>query len=181
MAKLYAILSFDSKYIITQSQYNLDGMIYFSIMKNAIQSNIESITSKIIQTTAPNNVYIINEKVNDVDIVIYGSAYQNYHVIITNKMYPPMVAKQLLHHMIKETQPVSVLFEQYQDPSKFDKIDKIKTELEDTRVIILESIEQLLKRGESIDELQEKAEQLQASSAKFVDDAKYMNRCCKLF
>ena len=138
------------------------------------------VACKLIQLSDQNNVYVINETVNNIEIVIYASTYNDYHIIITNKAYPPMVAKQLLHHMIKMTY-TDALFEQYQDPSKYDKIGKIKTDLKETHEIILESIEQILKRGEDITVLQKKAEQLEIHSIKFREDTEAMNSCCKLF
>ena len=70
--------------------------------------------------------------------------------------------------------------EGWQDPSKSDSITKLKNELNEVQEILKQSLNDLLKRGENLENLMEKSEDLKASSVNFYKYAKKTNRCCKL-
>ena len=66
----------------------------------------------------------------------------------------------------------------YKDPSNKDNILKITKELEDTRVTLHKSIDQMLARGEKMDVLVEKSNDLSYQSKKFYKKSKQMNSWC---
>lgn len=66
----------------------------------------------------------------------------------------------------------------YQDPSKADSILKIQTDLDETKVVLHNTIESLLERGTKLDNLVEKSTDLSANSKMFYNTAKKQNSCC---
>ena len=66
-------------------------------------------------------------------------------------------------------------------PEKYqDKIDKIHKQLDDVKEIMHRNIEDVLNRGEKIDNLMIKADHLSQSSKTFYIGAKKLNRCCTI-
>lgn len=66
----------------------------------------------------------------------------------------------------------------YQKPEEADKILKIKKEIEETKAVMYDAIDQLLERGEKIDNLVAKSDDLGAASKTFYKSAKQTNSCC---
>ena len=72
------------------------------------------------------------------------------------------------------------LFLTYTDV-KNDKIIKISQDLDDTKIILLDSVNKLFERGETIEELLVKTKELENYSFIFGNRTKELNKCCKLF
>ena len=67
----------------------------------------------------------------------------------------------------------------YQDPRKADKLTAIQTQLDDVKDVMQTNIEQLLQRGETLDSLMAKSDDLGLASVQFYKQAKKANSCCK--
>eukprot|EP01006_Ploeotia_vitrea_P051122 TRINITY_DN67528_c4_g8_i1.p1 TRINITY_DN67528_c4_g8~~TRINITY_DN67528_c4_g8_i1.p1 ORF type:complete len:203 (+),score=29.92 TRINITY_DN67528_c4_g8_i1:102-710(+) len=66
----------------------------------------------------------------------------------------------------------------YQNPEEADKILKIQKDLDETKVILHQAIDQLLERGEKIDTLVAQSADLGTASKGFYKSAKKTNSCC---
>lgn len=66
----------------------------------------------------------------------------------------------------------------YQDPSHIDKVIKVNNLLDENLITIRETVESLLERGEKIDSLVEKSDDLSKTSRMFYYKAKKNNNCC---
>jgi synaptobrevin family protein YKT6 len=66
----------------------------------------------------------------------------------------------------------------YQNPTEADKVLKIQKELEETKQIVVKNIDQLLERGEKLDDLAQKSNDLSFQSKAFASRAEDLNRCC---
>lgn len=66
----------------------------------------------------------------------------------------------------------------HQDPKTFDNIARIKDQLSDVHTIMLKNIDDVLKRGEKIEDLVDKSKQLSINAKTFEKQAKKMNSCC---
>eukprot|EP00798_Chlamydomonas_sp_ICE-L_P003851 gene3851-13913_t len=66
----------------------------------------------------------------------------------------------------------------YQDHTAADKISKIQKDLDDTKVILHETIDSVLRRGEKLDALVDKSNDLSLASQMFYKQAKKTNSCC---
>lgn len=69
----------------------------------------------------------------------------------------------------------------YQNPAEADKLMKIESELNQITDIMHKNIEQLLKRGETLESLMQKSQDLSTVSYDFYKRAKKNNQCCKLY
>lgn len=72
----------------------------------------------------------------------------------------------------------SKLLQQFQDPAQADQLTRIMHELEQTKLVLHETIEAALERGQKIDELMQKSNDLSGSSKMFFKTAKKQNQCC---
>lgn len=70
------------------------------------------------------------------------------------------------------------LLQQFQDPGQADQLTRIMSELEQTKVVLHDTIEAALERGQKIDTLIDKSNDLSGSSKMFYKTAKKQNQCC---
>lgn len=69
----------------------------------------------------------------------------------------------------------------YQNPEEVDKILRIKRDVEDTKTIMYNAIDQIIERGQKIDDLVAQSEDLGMASKTFYSQAKQTNSgCCTL-
>jgi len=118
--------------------------------------------------------------------------------VITDEEYPQRVAFGLVNTVFEEflnVHPSSVwgqqqkdtdlkvpaiegVIQKYQDPSEADKIMKIQKDLDETKDILIKSIDQLLERGEKLDSLAQKSQDLSFQSKVFMEKSQDLNKCC---
>ena len=72
------------------------------------------------------------------------------------------------------------LLTKFQDPSEADKITKIEKELDEVKGIVIKSMDDILKRGEALESLMQKSEDLSQVSYQFYRTAKKNNQCCQV-
>lgn len=122
-------------------------------------------------------------------------------VLITDKSYPIRPAYTLLNKILDEylsTHPADQwkdveegneetkmddlpeYLSKYQNPTQADALMKVQQELDETKIVLQHSIENVLQRGEQLDSLVDKSEALTASSKTFYKQAKKTNSCCVL-
>lgn len=66
----------------------------------------------------------------------------------------------------------------YQDHTQADKIAKIQKDLDETKIILHQTIDSVLRRGEKLDALVDKSNDLSLASQMFYKQAKKTNSCC---
>jgi len=76
---------------------------------------------------------------------------------------------------------IEELFTKFQNPSEADKLTKIEKDLEEVKGTVMQSMDDLLKRGESLDHLMQKSKDLSNTSVQFYRTAKKNNQCCKMY
>lgn len=69
--------------------------------------------------------------------------------------------------------------EKYQDHTQADKLAKIQRDLDETKIVLHQTIEGVLKRGEKLDALVDKSNDLSLASQMFYKQAKKSNNCCQ--
>eukprot|EP01117_Protostelium_nocturnum_P013932 TRINITY_DN524_c0_g1_i1.p1 TRINITY_DN524_c0_g1~~TRINITY_DN524_c0_g1_i1.p1 ORF type:complete len:215 (+),score=60.57 TRINITY_DN524_c0_g1_i1:56-700(+) len=129
----------------------------------------------------------------------YTTVNKVSYVVITDGEYPARTAHLLGHKSMQmlETQHSSraynrkeggtqievkidgldAVIAKYQDPKEADPIAKINKDLEDTKEIMIQNIEKLLKRGEDLDALLSKTTHLSESSKIFLKKTEKLNSC----
>lgn len=127
----------------------------------------------------------------------YGRKEGVCGIVVTDEEYPQMVAHHLLSKICAEflaKYPRTALtsatenslqfpelkgyITQYQDPQQADSIMKIQKELDETKIILHNTIESVLERGEKIDNLVAKSDGLSAQSKMFYTQVRTCASIC---
>ncbi|THG99503.1 hypothetical protein EW145_g7254 [Phellinidium pouzarii] len=124
-----------------------------------------------------------------------GGEEQLVAVMVTDGEYPGRPAFSVLTKAIETfsskvprssySNPASIPFPelkvylaQYQDPRNADAIMRVQQELDETKIILHQTIESVLARGEKLDDLIVRSDALGAQSKRFYQTAKKQNSCC---
>uniref|UniRef100_A0A1I8I6I7 V-SNARE coiled-coil homology domain-containing protein n=1 Tax=Macrostomum lignano TaxID=282301 RepID=A0A1I8I6I7_9PLAT len=107
-------------------------------------------------------------------------------ICISDSEYPARVAQSLLSQKLRTDKTRSqAQFKQleaelarYQDPKKADALSKVQGDVNDTKAIMTQTMENLLDRGEKLDDLVARSDALSAQSKAFYETAKRTRRCC---
>lgn len=70
------------------------------------------------------------------------------------------------------------MLRQYQDPAAVDKLMKVDRQLAETKEVLHKTVEAVLARGEKLDDLITKSDQLSSQSKLFYRQARKTNSCC---
>ncbi|KYO41276.1 synaptobrevin-like protein YKT6 [Alligator mississippiensis] len=120
-------------------------------------------------------------------------------VVVADSEYPPRVCFTLLDKVLDEFSrqvsridwpsgsPTTINYtaldsylSRYQNPREADAMTKVQAELDETKIILHNTMESLLDRGEKLDDLVSKSEVLGAQSKAFYKTARKQNSCCKI-
>ncbi|KAL7884097.1 hypothetical protein AOLI_G00068670 [Acnodon oligacanthus] len=120
-------------------------------------------------------------------------------VVITDSEYPQRVCFSLLDKVLDEFSrqvddrqwptgtPETIRFtmleeylNKYQNPREADALTRVQAEVDETKIILHRTMESLLDRGEKLDDLVQKSEELGQTSKAFYKTARKQNRCCKM-
>lgn len=118
-------------------------------------------------------------------------------VLIADHEYPQRVAHTLITKVLDEysaryssdqwpTQSEGLVdfptlpayLTKYQDPKEADALTKMQNDLDETKIILKNTIEAVLDRGEKLDDMIIKSENLSIQSKAFYKTAKKTNSCC---
>nr|CCA14277.1 synaptobrevinlike protein putative [Albugo laibachii Nc14] len=117
-------------------------------------------------------------------------------IVFTNPEYPKRVVFALLNKLTesyhaetngawvkhkddpKPWPPLIQAVADYQDPTEADKICAIQRDLDETTAILSKTIDNVLERGEKLDDLVNKSQDLSNQSKVFYKQAKKTNACC---
>ena len=118
-------------------------------------------------------------------------------VVIANNDYPERVAHTLISKLLLEFEKIyknkwksvnkdetyvfsnmSSMLKEYQNPEKADKLLKLQNNLDSVKDIMHKNIEQVLRRGEKLDDLLDKSQDIGELSKMFHNKAKKNNQCC---
>eukprot|EP00301_Raphidiophrys_heterophryoidea_P009924 c1493_g1_i2.p1 GENE.c1493_g1_i2~~c1493_g1_i2.p1 ORF type:complete len:213 (-),score=41.59 c1493_g1_i2:217-855(-) len=128
---------------------------------------------------------------------VYVASDQLSGVIFADEEYPSRVAFTLLNKVLDDFRaaypagnwrtaeadnsfPLPKLDEfvaKYQDPHNADPLMKIMKDLDETKVILHKTIDSALERGQKLDELIDKSNDLSAMSKSFYKQSKDLNKC----
>jgi len=119
-------------------------------------------------------------------------------VVVADRDYPQRVAYSLINKSMgdfelkagakwkdaekdveDENASLAADMQRYQNPTEADKLSKIQKTLDDVKDLMVKNMEEVLKRGESLDALMEKSQDLSAMSVTFYKKARKANSCCR--
>lgn len=67
----------------------------------------------------------------------------------------------------------------FQEPKEADMLTKLQADVDETKIILHNTITALLERGEKLDDLVAKSDELSAQSKIFYKSARKTNQCCR--
>ena len=129
-------------------------------------------------------------------ICAIGKNFSLYCVIITDNEYPIHVTLSMCQQFLQmfeskypnwkqhstdqslAHQEMDDLLIKMQTPTDVDKISQIQQQLNETQQIIINSIEDLQKRGTDLKDIAQKAEDLSKRTKIFVIESEKLNSCC---
>ncbi|PVV00804.1 hypothetical protein BB560_004801 [Smittium megazygosporum] len=183
-------------YILSKSS-DLSSFSFFQ--RSSIQDFMSFFACTVAERTQAGQRQAVEE--NNYIAYVYNRNDGLSGIVITDLEYPSRVALSLASRLIEEfsinynnstswskissSSPVEIasfskLLSEYQNPKQADVIMNVQQELDETKVVLHKTIESLLERGERLDTLVEKSNQLSDQSKMFYKTAKKTNSCCSL-
>lgn len=179
----------------TQLAAHADLSSYSFYQRGSVQEFLNFFSKTVVERTQPGQRQSVEEQSYKFNAYNRGGADNLAAIIITDLEYPARPAFSLLQKVLDDfstqvprasfTTPSSISFptiktyvEKYQDPRQADAIMKVQAELDETKIILHKTIESVLQRGEKLDNLVERSNNLSAQSKMFYKTAKKQNNCC---
>jgi len=117
-------------------------------------------------------------------------------VCVTDEEYPDRVANNVIRKAVLEfleKNPLSAYrsgnpvpfpeideyFKKYQNPEN-DPLMKVQKELDETKIVMQKTIDSMLERGQTLDQLMATSDKLRDSTKQFYKDARKQNSCCTI-
>ncbi|MCL4132704.1 UNVERIFIED_CONTAM: hypothetical protein GTU68_054176 [Idotea baltica] len=178
---------------VLKAAYDLQNFGYFQ--RGSVQEFM-SFTSKIVteRSTISSrqsvkeqeymcHVYVRHDNLAGVIISDHEYPFRVAHNMI-NKILDDFTAK-VPAHLWASTDESSVPYTElpatltrWQNPREADALTRVQEEVEETKIIMHNTIESILERGEKLDDLVVKSEMLSLQSKTFYKTAKKTNACC---
>jgi len=174
----------------------------YNVFVRGTYGQFAKFTAKTVAEAVDNQVTVCLDKDENPENRIFAKMSKEAEfsgivaVVITDLEYPERVGSKLLETVFNEflikhpkrvwensdaTLPFPELadyIKEYQDPVKADPMTKIIKELDETKDVVHKTLESLLERGEKIDSLVAKSNDLSSQSKAFYSQAKKQNSCC---
>lgn len=161
------------------------GMFY---RKNAIELS-DFASMQLVTSKNPQTFVSAQEKQFIFHAYRKGSAVA---IAVTTEDYPSRVAYSILREIMSEydqcggrypggkSRVISAGIVKYQDPKNADKLAQIQSNLDEIKEIMVTNLENAIGRGEKLNEMAQKSEELSAQSKMFAREAEKMNKCCAM-
>jgi len=102
-------------------------------------------------------------------------------VVMTGLNYPERAVRQIFNQLesgeIHNQTELEALLQKAATPIELDKVALIERDLAETKLILLDNLEKVLARGEKLEDLVARSDQLSASSKLFLSRTRRLNRC----
>eukprot|EP00658_Telonema_sp_P-2_P040988 TRINITY_DN2930_c0_g1_i3.p1 TRINITY_DN2930_c0_g1~~TRINITY_DN2930_c0_g1_i3.p1 ORF type:complete len:121 (+),score=19.62 TRINITY_DN2930_c0_g1_i3:219-581(+) len=95
------------------------------------------------------------------------------------EQHPEVVAATTTADMVVDFPSVSEYLRKYQDPSAADSVPQLKQGIQETTEVLYKTIDQVLKRGQSLESIMAKSDDLSGASMQFYKTSK-KTRCCTI-
>lgn len=196
MVRLYSLLVLHkgvNNATILKSVFDLQNFSFFQ--RNSVQEFMTFVSKTMVERTHPAARQSVKE--GEYLLQVYVRADNLAGVLISDHEYPNRVAHTLITKILDDfsaTVPPSswataeegsvdfTLLPQYlvkyQNPREADALTKIQNDLDETKIILHDTIKAVLERGEKLDDLVAKSDSLSMHSKAFYKTARKTNSCC---
>ncbi|KAL9982606.1 hypothetical protein ACROYT_G004671 [Oculina patagonica] len=193
--KLYAlsVLRKDVKSKTLVAAFDLQSFGYFQ--RSSVKEFMQFTSQILVERTRANERASVKEQEYVCHVFVRSDSLGG--VLISDPEYPQRVVFTLLNKVLedfsqkispsvwKTAEPYTVTWpeceeylQKYQNPREADAMTKVQAELDETKIVLHNTIEAVLQRGEKLDDLVEKSEGLTLQSKAFYKTAKKTNSCC---
>ncbi|CAA9989367.1 snare protein homologue, putative [Plasmodium knowlesi strain H] len=202
---LYAILIYKhdvTKPVFLSAAVDLSSFPFFH--RSSLKEHIFFHSRLVCSRTPKGNREVIELESGIGHMHVYTNKDTNVSVLVlSTKTYPLRIAfglidttQRLFHqkcrtkyeHVTEDlmegalfTTDLMELLKKYQNPTEADKLSRVQKDLDEVKDVMLKNIDDLLQRGEKLDDLMKKSQDLSNSSYQFYRQAKKNNQCCKLY
>ncbi|XP_046967951.1 synaptobrevin homolog YKT6 [Vanessa cardui] len=178
---------------VLKAAYDLQSFSFFQ--RSSVQEFMTFISKTVVERTQPASRQSVKE--GEYMLQVYVRADNLAGVLISDQEYPNRVAHTLITKFLDEfaakvppnnwptaneaTIDFPVLpqyLAKYQNPKEADALTKIQNDLDETKIILHDTIKAVLERGEKLDDLVEKSDSLTMHSKAFYKTARKTNSCC---
>ncbi|KAG8191043.1 hypothetical protein JTE90_029486 [Oedothorax gibbosus] len=197
MVKLFhlaVLYKHPSKAVCLCATSDLTSFGYFQ--RKSVEEFMNFTSQILVERSQPSTRTSVKEQAYMCHIYVRGDNLAG--ALISDHEYPHRVAHTLLNKVLEDFcskipstawsgEPNSVAFIgvekyllDYQDPRSADSLTRIQDELAETQIILHNTLESVLQRGEKLDDLVVKSEQLSFQSKTFYKTARKTNACCTI-
>ncbi len=197
MTKLFSLVVLykgDASSHVLKAAYDLSSFSFFQ--RGSVQEFI-TFTSKIL---AERTGLASRQSVKEAEYMCHVFVRSDglVGVCLSDHEYPHRVAHNLLTKILEDftaqvpnrsqwttgsevtgfSGPLDVYLKKYQTPETADPLTKVQNELDETKIVLHNTIQAVLDRGEKLDDLVAKSEGLSMQSKTFYKTARKTNSCC---
>jgi synaptobrevin family protein YKT6 len=184
--KVLSIIILDSNLKEQNSAFSLQQFNYF--YRNDIKNAIIDGSKIIAGNSEPGLYYIVGSEEISKLTSKYNFKFHCYNknniiiTIVVDDKYPINSVKCIIKDISNKNGNIDInkLLDISQKPENVDKLAKITKEIDEIKIIMHENIENLIKRGENLKELDNRTDELLKASIRFEKKARDMNKCCKI-
>lgn len=101
----------------------------------------------------------------------------DYTVVVVNQELNPKQTRWLNYHLLRKKIPMPEIAQKFDKYMQDSKVEDIKDGIEETRHVLLQNLDKLLDRGEKIENLVTKTNDLQTNAFSFKTEAEKLNSC----
>ncbi|CAH4034640.1 synaptobrevin homolog YKT6 [Pieris brassicae] len=178
---------------ILKAAYDLQSFSFFQ--RSSVQEFMTFVSKTIVERTHQASRQSVKE--GEYMVQVYVRADNLAGVLISDHEYPNRVAHTLITKLLDDFSakvPVAIwqtgdettidfpvlpqYLAKYQNPKEADALTKIQNDLDETKIILHDTIKAVLERGEKLDDLVEKSNSLSMHSKAFYKTARKTNSCC---
>ncbi|XP_076180244.1 YKT6 v-SNARE homolog [Ptiloglossa arizonensis] len=198
MVKLYALSILyknPTSATMLKSAYDVESFSFFQ--RGSVKEFMSFVSKTIVERTQISFRQSVKE--GDYMCHVYVRANNLAAVLISDHEYPRRVAHTLITKVMDEFvakypastwetlneatidfSQINIYLAKYQNPNEADALTKMQNDLDETTIILHNTLEAVLQRGEKLDDLVSKSEGLSTQSKAFYKTARKTNSCCSL-
>ncbi|XP_028835713.1 synaptobrevin homolog YKT6 [Denticeps clupeoides] len=180
---------------LLKAAYDLSSFSFFQ--KSSVQEFMTFTSALIVERSSQGSRASVKEQEYLCHVYVRNDSLSA--VVIADAEYPSRVCFTLLDKVLDDFSkqvdcidwpsgsPPTIHFTgldaylaKYQNPREADAMTKVQAELDETKIILHNTMESLLERGEKLDDLVQKSEHLGNQSKAFYKTARKQNSCCEV-
>ncbi|KAF7995004.1 hypothetical protein HCN44_004476 [Aphidius gifuensis] len=198
MVKLYALTVLYKgpvSAVALKKAFDVESFSYFQ--RGSVKEFMGFVSKTIVERTQIAARQSVKEGEYMCHVYVRGDSLAG--VLISDHEYPNRVSHTLLTKVLDEFAAkhpadswptlteatsdypqINTYLAKYQNPQEADSLTKMQNDLDETKIILHNTLEAVLQRGEKLDDLVSKSEGLSIQSKAFYKTARKTNSCCSL-